>query len=102
MKPDLILTEIDFPGEQGFSLLKQLVQHSPRLPVVVISALDSTSNVVRALHIGAEHFFSKPFNPGQLCRHVHELLALMYPLQEQLRAEENGELSDGSLKGSDE
>jgi len=102
MKPDLILTEIDFPGEQGFSLLKQLVQHSPRLPVVVISALDSTSNVVRALHIGAEHFFSKPFNPGQLCRHVHELLALMYPLQEQLRAEENGELSDGSLKGSDD
>ena len=102
MKPDLILTEIDFPGEKGFSLLEQLVQHSPRLPVVVISTLNSTSNVVRALHIGAEHFFSKPFNPGQLCRHVHELLALMYPLQQQVRAEENGELSEGGLKGSDE
>src|SRR6056297_4337560 len=98
MKPDLILTEIDFPGEQGFSLLKQLVQHSPRLPVVVISALDSTSNVVRALHIGAEHFFSKPFNPGQLCRHVHELLALMYPLQQQASGGESRPLSEGNEK----
>ncbi|MDZ7793163.1 MAG: sigma-54 dependent transcriptional regulator [Spirochaetia bacterium] len=90
IKPDLILTEIDFPGEKGFSLLEQLVQHSPRRPVVVLSTLDSTPNVVRALHIGAEHFFSKPFVPGQLCRHVHELLALMYPLQQQIPKEENG------------
>jgi len=100
-KPDLILTEIDFPGEKGFSLLEQLVQHSPRLPVVVLSTLDSTPNVVRALHIGAEHFFSKPFVPGQLCRHVHKLLALMYPLQ-QIPEEENRELSEGSTKGGED
>lgn len=96
LKPDLILTEIDFPGENGFLLLEQLVQHSPRLPVVVISTLNSTSNVVRALHIGAEHFFSKPFNPGELCRHVHELLALMYPLQQQASGVVSGKLSEGS------
>ncbi|MFO7730879.1 MAG: sigma-54 dependent transcriptional regulator [Spirochaetia bacterium] len=102
VKPDLILTEIDFPGEKGFALLEQLVQHPPRLPVVVISSLNSTSNVVRALHIGAEHFFAKPFDPGQLCRHVHELLALMYPLQHQLPEKENGKLGGESIKLCDD
>ncbi len=91
LAPDIIITEIEFPDLCGFTFLEQLVHHAAHPPVIVISAQSSSYNIVRALRIGAEYFFPKPFNPEQLRENIHELVTLLYALQEKalLSAEED-------------
>ena len=76
--PDLIITEIDFYGIDGYVLLERFIRCPPHVPVVVISSLSSPYNVVRALRTGAEYFFPKPFDPDRLRAFIHKLLSLLH------------------------
>lgn len=76
--PDLIITEIDFYGIDGYVLLERFIRSPHHAPVVVLSSLSSPYNVVRALQTGAEYFFPKPFDPDRLRSHIHKLLAFIH------------------------
>jgi len=65
---DLILLDILMPEMSGLEVLEQL-KADPDLrhvPVVMISALDEMSSVVRSIEIGAEDYLPKPFEPALL------------------------------------
>ena len=62
-KFDLILLDVVMPGMNGYEVLQWLkadatLQH---IPVLMISALNDTENVVRCLVIGADDYITKPF-----------------------------------------
>ncbi len=76
--PDLVITEIDFYGIDGYVLLERFIRCQHHVPVVVISSLSSPYNVVRALRTGAEYFFPKPFDPDRLRSYIHKLLSLIH------------------------
>lgn len=62
---DLILLDLVMPEMDGYDTLSRL-KSDPELaeiPVVVISAMDETDNVIRCVEIGAEDYIQKPFNP---------------------------------------
>ncbi|UCF39867.1 MAG: protein kinase [Gemmatimonadota bacterium] len=62
---DLILLDVLMPEMDGYEVLERLKQ-SPvtrHLPVIMISALDDLSSVVRCIERGAEDYLSKPFDP---------------------------------------
>lgn len=63
--PDIVLTEILFPDHDGLRFCQQLrsITHSP---IVVISAIRSDQEVIRALDMGADDFLPKPFSFGEL------------------------------------
>jgi serine phosphatase RsbU (regulator of sigma subunit) len=66
--PDLILLDIMMPVMDGFEMLRQL-KAEPNwrdIPVVIISALTDTDNVVRGIQLGADDYLPKPFNPTLL------------------------------------
>lgn len=56
---DLALLDLQLGDADGFDLLAELRQVYPALPVVVISASDRTSDVIRAIDMGAMGFVPK-------------------------------------------
>ncbi|MFZ2310772.1 MAG: response regulator [Patescibacteria group bacterium] len=59
--PNLILLDLILPGIDGFSVLKQLKDDSKttNIPVVVVSNLDSISDVKSVKALGADQYFLK-------------------------------------------
>lgn len=58
-KPDLVLTDIRMPKMDGITLIKQLHQNNPNLPVVVLTTFDDQKPIQEALQLGARGFLLK-------------------------------------------
>jgi len=56
---DLVLLDLQLGPADGFVLLAELRHHYPALPIVVISASDRASDVIRAIDAGAMGFVPK-------------------------------------------
>jgi CheY-like chemotaxis protein len=62
---DLVLLDVLMPGMDGFAVLER-IKGDPAtrsIPVIMISALDDLSSVVRCIEHGAEDYLAKPFDP---------------------------------------
>ena len=67
-KPDLVLLDVVMPGMDGYEVCRQ-VRHNPAtaiLPVVMVTALDPTTERIKGLEAGADDFLSKPVNQAEL------------------------------------
>ena len=71
---DLVLTDVEMPGMTGLELLESVRQVAPDLPVAVLTAHASISNVVTALRSRADEFLQKPLPPDQLTGTVAALV----------------------------
>jgi CheY-like chemotaxis protein/tRNA A-37 threonylcarbamoyl transferase component Bud32 len=62
---DLVLLDVLMPGMDGFAVLERIKSNpeTRRIPVIMISALDDLSSVVRCIEHGAEDYLAKPFDP---------------------------------------
>ena len=63
-RPDVITLDVEMPGMDGVSFLKEIMSHYP-LPVVMVSAYtkENCQTTIKALSLGAVDFISKP-GPG--------------------------------------
>jgi two-component system copper resistance phosphate regulon response regulator CusR len=50
------------PGQNGFEILNNMRQFQIHTPVIIISALNDTENVIRGLDAGAVDYIKKPFD----------------------------------------
>ena len=75
---DLVLLDVMMPGLDGYEVCRQL-KNGPRtqhIPVILVTALDRTSDRVRGLEAGADDFLTKPARDLQLFSRVKSLLRL--------------------------
>lgn len=73
---DLVLLDLLMPGMSGYEVLCRL-KANPRhfeVPVIMISALDEISSVVRCIEAGAEDYMPKPFDPVLLRARINASL----------------------------
>lgn len=66
-RPDIVLLDLTLPGVDGFELCRRLRERSG-LGIIVVSARGAETDKVRALHLGADDYLTKPFG-------IEELLA---------------------------
>ena len=82
---DLILLDLGLPGINGFELLRQL-KESPEtqsIPVIVLTAWNSTSDKLRGFGLGAIDYLTKPFESGELRARLRTVLRAKH-LQDEL------------------
>jgi signal transduction histidine kinase len=74
--PDLVLLDVMMPKMSGFELCRLLRDRyeTRLLPVIMITALNSLEDKVRALETGADDFLSKPINKTELLAKVRSIL----------------------------
>jgi CheY-like chemotaxis protein/HPt (histidine-containing phosphotransfer) domain-containing protein len=89
---DLILLDLGLPGMNGFDFLQQFKQRpqSQSIPVIVLTAWNSTSDKLRGFELGAVDYLTKPFEPAELRARVCAVLRAKR-LQDEL-AQTNREL----------
>jgi two-component system, OmpR family, copper resistance phosphate regulon response regulator CusR len=71
---DVILIDIMIPRKSGFSLCKCIRAFSPTVPIMMLTALDSTEDKVRGFDAGADDYLVKPFEFRELLARIRALL----------------------------
>src|SRR5688572_6691933 len=71
---DLVLLDVMLPGRDGFSILNELRQAKPTLPVIMVTARGAESDRVRGLCDGADDYVVKPFSALELLARVEAVL----------------------------
>ena len=63
--PDLVLLDIMMPVMDGFAVLERLKSDTTTrdIPVVIISAVNDLSSIVKGIQLGADDYLPKPFEP---------------------------------------
>jgi DNA-binding NtrC family response regulator len=66
-QPDVIVTDLNMPGLDGFGLLQRLKDEGDMPPVIVLTAYGNLETAVKTVHeLGAYWFLEKPIQPGAL------------------------------------
>lgn len=73
-RPDLIVLDIMMPHWSGLDILEELRKRGKDVPVLVLSARDTTSNKVEGLKLGADDYLTKPFDLPELLARVEAIL----------------------------
>lgn len=71
--PDLILLDINLPGQNGYSICPSVRRFSD-VPVLFLTGRSTTMDELQALTLGGDDFISKPCNIPILLARIHALL----------------------------
>lgn len=69
-QPDLIILDLGLPDISGETVCTDIKKLYPDIPIVILTARDSVSDVVRGLDIGADDYMTKPFAGEELIARI--------------------------------
>lgn len=72
---DLCVLDVMLPFFSGFEVAKEIRQRSSKIPIIFLTAKDSTEDVVRGFKIGANDYLRKPFSMEELMVRIEHLLS---------------------------
>ena len=78
---DLIIIDIMMPGMDGYELTKK-IRESTLIPLIHLTAMGKTENIIHGLEIGADDYISKPFEPKELLLRIKNILNKIKKLKE--------------------
>ncbi len=70
--PDLFMLDIVLPGMDGYTICKCLKQdnRTSDIPVIFISALDSSKDKIEGFEVGGVDYITKPFEPAEVLARI--------------------------------
>lgn len=71
---DLIVLDLNLPGLDGFSILKELRQERPQTKVLILSANSELESKLSGFELGASDYLTKPFYFAELEARIRVLL----------------------------
>jgi len=72
--PDLIVTDVNMPGLDGFTLCRRLRDAGVETPLILLTSRDSEIDEALGLELGADDYVAKPFSTRVLLARVASLL----------------------------
>jgi len=88
--PDIVILDLGLPDIDGLQVLRQIRHNTRALPVLLLTARDSTDDVVAGLDAGADDYLAKPFD-------MSELLARLRVLERRLGNSKDSEIILGAV-----
>ncbi|MDD6920592.1 MAG: response regulator transcription factor [Eubacteriales bacterium] len=70
---DLIILDLNLPGETGFQICKNLKTKSS-IPILVLTSREQLKDEIYALKLGADEYLTKPFRKERLLARIENLL----------------------------
>ena len=68
--PDLVVLDLGLPDISGETICAKLKKNFPELPVIILTAKDTTEDIVHGLNIGADDYIPKPFKEEELVARI--------------------------------
>ena len=76
-RPDLVILDVMLPDLDGFEVARRVRQNegaSARLPIIFLTAKDTTADKVEGLRLGSDDYVTKPFSIEELIERVKAVL----------------------------
>ncbi|MCW8884729.1 MAG: response regulator transcription factor [Motiliproteus sp.] len=115
-QPDAVLLDIMMPKQDGYSICRQIRQHSDTVPIIFITAKSEEIDQVLGLELGADDYIKKPFGSREViarlravtrrCLQIHSnaqnpgnfQMGDLQVLPDQLRAQREDDVYELSLR----
>lgn len=78
--PDLVLVDVNMPGESGLSLARWLRETHPRIGLVMLTGASDSVDRIVGLEVGADDYVTKPFDTRELLARLRNLLRRLAPV----------------------
>ncbi|MCG3688153.1 response regulator transcription factor [Aliarcobacter butzleri] len=72
-KPDIIITDIMMPQLDGLNMTIKIKEIDSNIPIIVLSAHSEKEKLLKAIDVGINKYFIKPFDPDELIEHIKKL-----------------------------
>ena len=72
---DFVVLDISMPGQSGLLTLKEIKNHKPKLPVLMLSIHPEEQYALRALKDGASGYITKDSAPDELVKAIQKILS---------------------------
>jgi two-component system OmpR family response regulator len=73
-RPHLVVLDIMLPDMEGFDVAERLGAQRARVPILFLTARDSTEDKVRGLTVGGDDYVTKPFSLEELVARIRTIL----------------------------
>lgn len=70
---DVLILDIMMPGLDGYELT-QIIRSKSLVPIIHLTAMGDTKNVIQGLELGADDYLAKPFEPKELLLRIRNIL----------------------------
>ncbi|MBB2180390.1 response regulator [Gluconacetobacter tumulicola] len=78
---NLVILDLMMPGENGLELCAELRQKS-QVPIIMLTAVDTPTDRVVGLELGADDYITKPFDQRELLARVKAVLRRIEPMRQ--------------------
>jgi len=75
---NLIILDLNLPGMNGYELCKYIRNKNEKVPVIMLTALDTTDDKIEGFEAGADDYIVKPFDFKELLVRTKALLKRIY------------------------
>jgi two-component system, OmpR family, response regulator len=72
--PELIVLDVMLPELDGFGVAERLADQGRRVPIIFLTARDTTEDKIRGLTIGGDDYMTKPFSVEELIARIKTVL----------------------------
>ena len=72
-KPDIIITDIMMPVCDGLDMTIKIKKLDGNIPIIVLSAHSDKEQLLKAIDIGINKYFIKPFDPEEVIEHINKI-----------------------------
>lgn len=80
-KYDLIILDINLPLINGYELCKEIRQYNQKIPIIMLTAMESPDNKLMGFELGADDYVVKPFDFKELLARVRVFIRRSVPME---------------------
>jgi two-component system, OmpR family, alkaline phosphatase synthesis response regulator PhoP len=75
-RPDLLITDIMMPFQNGIDILKEIRANPDisNIPIIILTSKGKEEDIITGLESGATEYIVKPFSPNELVARIKRIL----------------------------